>query len=248
PGRRADQHRIFDVRKYQPPLPLLLGLRDTIPALGIKVAPGIRDDDVPPDCEAEFIQYEGDLKQATLWPGALRTCARRASLLPGGETLVTGTPEPIAVTDPATVLYEPEPAVIRAHAVERLAHMLGATKLDETTAYLTAADRRPTPFARAFAVEEWMPFNLKALRRRLQALDVGAVVVKKRASPLDPRELEQALHLHGGGRRVLVLTRVRGRHSVLICREPQESSKRPQHWRLGGGDPADRVDSSVAET
>jgi len=61
-------------------------------------------------------------------------------------------------------------------------------------------------------------------RRRLRALDIGHVVVKTRASPLDPQELERSLRLEGSGERILVLTRVLGRHSVLICRVDRDQT------------------------
>lgn len=217
PGRRAEGRRIFDVRRYQPPLGAVLSLAESMPALAVKVAPGIPDHAVPDGCEVEFVQERGELKQAVLWLGPLASAGRRATLLPGGETL---TDLPVAVVPaapPRAVLYEPEPAVIRAHQVEQLAHLLNASKLDETTAFLSADEARPTPFATVYRIQEWMPFNLKRLRQRLRELDVGSVVVKKRASPLDPQELERALRLSGKQQRTLVLTRVLGRHSVLIC-------------------------------
>lgn len=220
PGRRTDRGRTFEPRHYQPPLDAVLALHARYPALGIKVAPGIPDDAVPPGCEVEFVQRDGDLKQATLWLGPLATAGRRATLLPGGETM-TFEPSlpPLAVDEPRAVLYEPEPAAIRAHLVQQLGHTLDGAQLDETTAFLTADEYRPTPFAAAFAVEEWLPFNLKQLRARLRLLGVGRVVVKKRGSPLDPQALERDLRLDDGGEeRTIVLTHVRGRHSAIICR------------------------------
>ncbi len=86
-------------------------------------------------------------------------------------------------------------------------------------AYLTAPARAPTPFARAFVVDEAMPFQLKNLRARLRALNVGEAVIKKRGSPLDPEELLHKLRLEGTERRVVVLTQVRGKAMVLIGRE-----------------------------
>jgi SAM-dependent methyltransferase len=221
PGRRTERGRIFDVRRYDPPLPKVLELARSIPRLAIKVAPGIRDEDLPESCEAEFLQDGGDLKQGVLWLGKFATARRRATLLPEGATLTDAPADSVTVTEPAAVLYEPEPAVIRAHLVERLARALDATKLDERIAYLTADEVRPTPFATAYRVNEWMPFNLKRLRRRLQDLRVGRVVVKKRGSPLEPEELERTLALDGSEQRVLVLTRVNGRHAVLICSGPE---------------------------
>jgi hypothetical protein len=124
----------------------------------------------------------------------------------------------VAVTLPGAVLYEPDGAVIRAHLVEQLAGRLNATKLDPDIAYLTAGAYTPTPFARAYTIEEHLPFNLKKLRARLRALHVGRVVVKKRGSPLDPADLIRRLRLRGTDERTLFLTHLDGRPAVLIGR------------------------------
>ena len=63
-----------------------------------------------------------------------------------------------------------------------------------------------------------MPFGLKRLREWLRARSVGRVVIKKRGSPLEPEELEKQLRLRGEGSRILFLTQVGGKHSVLIGR------------------------------
>lgn len=221
PGRRtADGGRIFDPRRYEPPLDAVLRLAARFPAFGIKAAPGLRDADLPPGCEAEFIQEGGTLKLAMLWLGAFAGAERRATLLPVGETLTLTPSPPVAVREPRAVLYEPRPAAIRARLIQQLGHALDATRIDETTAFLSADTIRATPFATPYAIDEWLPFNLKALGRRLRELGVGRVVVKTRASPLDPQQLERLLKLNGNRRdeRILVLTRVRGRHAALICR------------------------------
>jgi hypothetical protein len=159
----------------------------------------------------------GELKEAVLWLGRFAGAERRATVLPAGHTLTSRPGSTVHVAPPGAFLYEPGPAVVRAHLVAELARDLGAAQIDETIAYLTSHRLVATPFATAYAVEEWLPFNLKALRARLRELDVGAVVVKKRGSPLDPQQLEAQLRLRGSGQRVLVLTRVEGRHAVLIC-------------------------------
>lgn len=220
PGRRDARGRIFDVNRYLPPLPAVLALARGIPAFAVKVAPGIPHTAVPDGWEAEFVQLDGELKQAVLWSPRLASAQRRATVLPGGATLTDTAVAPLPAAEPDRVLYEPAPAVIRAHLVERLGYLLGATKLDETTAFLTAAVPIATPFATAYRVQEWLPFSLKRLRQRLRELSVGEAVIKKRGSPLDVRELARALRLNGTERRLLVLTRVQGRHAVLICEAP----------------------------
>jgi hypothetical protein len=110
--------------------------------------------------------------------------------------------------------------VIRAGLVAELAALLGAAQLDAQIAYLTAAERRATPFARAWAVREWLPWSLKRLRRRLAALGAGAVTVKKRGSPLDTDQLARQLRGDGPHPLVVVLTRLQVRPIAIICDEP----------------------------
>jgi len=228
PGRRAaDGRRVFSTTGYQPPLAHVLGWRGVVPALGVKVSPGIVREEwpAPDDVEIEFISERGGLKEAALWCGPLRTVARRATLLPSGATLTADGPAPaIAVGPHGAVLYEPDPAIIRAGLVEDLAAILGATKLDADIAYLTADHAVPTPFARAFRVVEALPFALKRLKARLRALDAGEVTVKKRGSPLDPDQLARDLRGRGSRPLIVVLTHVAGRPYALIC-ESAESRR-----------------------
>jgi hypothetical protein len=94
---------------------------------------------------------------------------------------------------------------------------LGADQLDEDIAYLTADEYRPTPFARAWAVEGWFPFGLKKLRAFLRQRNVGRLTVKKRGSPLQPEALIRELRLSGDAERVVFLTHLRGRPIAVIA-------------------------------
>jgi len=125
-----------------------------------------------------------------------------------------------ALSTPSTYLYEPDPAVIRAHVIGQLANQLGAAQIDREIAYLTAGRAIETPFARCWRVIEWLPWNLKRLRVRLRALDVGAVTVKKRGSPLDTDALARQLSGDGSRALVVVLTRVADQPAALICEGP----------------------------
>ena len=139
--------------------------------------------------------------------------------MPAGDSLTDrpGQPE-VESGEPLAYLYEPDGAVIRAGLVEELAHRLNARKIDPTIAFLTASHLVETPFARAYRVIESLPFNLKKLNRRLNALAAGRVTVKKRGSPIEPHELERALKLKGPkeNEMIVVLTHVMGAHWALI--------------------------------
>jgi SAM-dependent methyltransferase len=231
PARRTGGTRRFDPERYEPPLSAVLGWRAAFPALAAKLAPGIDTDALgaAPPAEVEFVSLDGELKEAVLWCGPLAETSRRATLLRSSgppATLTDATPPPVPpLAPPAAILYEPDPAIIRAGLVAHLAQNLGAAQLDPTIAYLTADAARPTPLARAWRIREWLPFGLKRLRARLRALDAGAVTVKKRGSPLDTEKL--ARQLSGGGARplVVVLTQVQGQHAALICEPPIDTAK-----------------------
>ncbi len=225
PGRRDERgRRFYSVRQYQPPLAVADRWRGAAGYTAVKVSPGIRYEEIPPDAEIEFISLRGEVKEGVLWYDGFRTgAARRATLLPGGHTLTTHDlpEEETAVTPPKEYLYEPDGAVIRAHLAQALARRLNATRLDAEIAYLTSDAAQDTPFARRFRLEDALPFQLKRLRRYLQARNVGRVTIKKRGSPLDPDKLRRQLRLRGDRQvhRVLFLTQVKGEAAVLIGRE-----------------------------
>ncbi len=220
PSRRTQGRRAFSVSQYQPPLALINDWLQRFPALGVKISPGVKLDELEPyDAEVEFISIHGELKEAVLWFGPLNTAHRRATLLPGPHTLERQEAplEQLPLGEPRAYLYEPDPAILRAGLVGVLGQMLGAAQLDPDIAYLTADHRLTTPFARSWQVEAWLPFQLKRLRQTLRQRGVGKVIVKKRGSPLQPEELVHQLRLEGDQQRVIFLTHLRGRPIVIIA-------------------------------
>ena len=218
PARRTVERRVFNVADYQPPWSFIAALVGRIENVGVKVAPGIPHDLVPPDAEAEWVSLDGDVKEAALWFGALRTegITRRATLLPSGATLTVTTHESPPIAPPRRYLYEPDGAVIRAHLVADVAALINGALLDPTIAYITSDTLTATPFARAYIIEDAMPFSLKRLRAYLRERAIGHVVIKKRGSPLTPEALMNDLRLSGDDHRILFLTKVAGKHTVLI--------------------------------
>ena len=221
PARRENGRRIFSVRNYQPALPTVLEWQKQVPNLGVKLSPGVQRREIAGlPAEVEFISEGGRLKEAVLWFGALRTADMRATLLPGAHTLIAMPGASVATGPLLRYLYEPDPAVMRAGLVQTLAVMLDARKLDEDIAYLTSDALCPTVFARAYEVDDALPFSLKAIRARLRERGVGSVVVKKRGSPLDVDEFAKALRLSGSPdvERTVFLTHVEGRAWAAIAR------------------------------
>jgi len=223
PARRdpARGRRVFDPRGYSPPFSFVGTLAAAVPLAGAKLAPGIPHELVPAGAEAEWVSVAGQVKEAAVWFGPLVTARRRATLLPSGATLVdTGTGPP-PVGPPGPWLYEPDGAVIRAGLVAEVVARLPAGRLlDPTIAYVAADHPVPTPYARGYQVTDVLPFSLKRLRDLLRSRRVGHVTVKKRGSAVDPALLRRELRLSGDEHAVVVLTRVAGAPTALVCAPP----------------------------
>lgn len=140
---------------------------------------------------------------------------------PGGGAVaveLTGTGRAEAPVGPVgPYLYDPDGAVLRAHLVAEFAARVGGRIADPTIAYVYADAAIPTPFARCYAVGAAMPFSLKRLRAALRERGVGRLTVKKRGSALVPEQLRRDLRLSGPNEATIVLTRVAGAQTVLLC-------------------------------
>jgi len=224
PARRtASGRRVFDPEAVSPPLSFVLATAARVPATGAKLAPGLPHALVPAGAEAQWTSVDGDVVECALWTGPLARegVHRSARLLRGTQVLEVDdtAPSRTEVGEVGAFLHEPDGAVIRAGLVGAVAAALDGRLVDETIAYVSTDSPATSPFARAFAVEEVMPFGLKALRSHLRSLDVGTLTVKKRGTAVDPDDLRRRLGLRGRRSATIVLTRLQGRQSVLLVSE-----------------------------
>ncbi|MGH3899222.1 MAG: class I SAM-dependent methyltransferase [Pseudonocardiaceae bacterium] len=216
PARRSAGRRLR-TGCSEPPLGWCLGVAQAVPAVGIKLAPGLDRDAVPPRWELEFLADGRDLKEAVAWSPALATAARRATILPGEHTLTPSDGAPVVVRPPGEYLLDPNPAVTRAGLVEELARAAGCWKIDDQIAFLSADQPVHTPFARTLRVIESAPWKEKQLAGRLRALDIGAVDIRRRGLAGDVVELHRRLKLRGTRRATLVMTRMLNQPWSLVC-------------------------------
>ncbi len=219
PGRRDRQgRRIHHVEHYQPPLSLVRSWRSD--EIFVKLSPAVDPRQLTGyGGQLEFVSAKGQLTEALLWlhqPSA----PPRATLLTDSDVhlLTGGEPVRVEIATPRAWLFEPDPSVLRAGLVQQLAQELDAAMLDETIAYLTLDARAATPWGRYWKILDWMPFQLKRLRRYLIERGVGRVTVKKRGFAMTPGELLARLRLRDGDEaRVLVMTRCRGKPIAIVC-------------------------------
>jgi len=219
PARRVGDRRLR-AGVSEPRLDWCLALTGWAPAVGIKAAPGLPRELIPDGWEAEFLSVGRGLKEALLWSPALATAARRATILPGGDTLISKHGPSVPVAPPGAFLLDPNPAVTRAGLVEELARDLGAWKIDPMIAFLSADRDAATPFARTLRVLESMPWNEKQAARRLRELGIGAADIRRRGLAGDVELIRKRLSLRGERRATIVLTRREDRPWGLICTAP----------------------------
>jgi hypothetical protein len=246
PARRraGTGRRVFDPSAYSPPWDFVAGLAERVPRTVLKVAPGIDHRLIPPGAEAEWVSVDGDLVEAALWCGPLAEVSRRATLLtsrtapPASEdgppvvasgvvasgggwaaaNQLTGDGTADAPVGPVRrYLYDPDGAVVRARLVAEFAAVVAGALADPTIAYVYADTPVATPFGRCLEITDVLPFSLKRLRTLLRGRGVGRVEILKRGSALEPERLRRDLRLAGTAPATIVLTRVAGAPTVLLC-------------------------------
>jgi SAM-dependent methyltransferase len=224
PARRDGAGR-FRTGSSEPPLDWCFALTGSVPAVCVKAAPGLDVSMVPAGWEVEFIADGRDLKEAVLWSPALATAPgaadaagpRRATVLPGGHTLVPEPGEPVPVRDPGEYLLDPNPAVTRAGLVEDLARKMDGWKIDPQIAFIAVGHEVTTPFARTLRVVDSAPWNEKRFAVRLRELGVGAADLRRRGLAGDVDQIRRRLKLRGPHRATIALTRVNDKPWGLIC-------------------------------
>jgi hypothetical protein len=115
-------------------------------------------------------------------------------------------------------LYDPDPAVVRAGLVDRLAVEAGLSRLDAAEEYLTGDALVETPFARGFEVLAELAWREKEVRAWLRAHPAGSIEIKCRHVAVAADELRRKLPREGSDPVVLVVARIGGRTRAVMCR------------------------------
>ncbi len=229
PSRRRGTTRVFDPSAFSPSWDFVVGLLgaggdgpDPPPAhVVVKLSPGLDHGLIPPHVEGEWVSFDGQLKETGLWSPAPTTTRRRATLLRSDGTHLERTddnapPDAPDVGGIGRYVYEPDPAIIRAHLVSIVVDEVGGWLLDPHIAYVASDREVRTGLATCFRVVEALPYKEKRLRAVLRARRVGAVTIKKRGIAVTPEELRRRLDLVGDQHVTLILTRTPGSALALL--------------------------------
>ena len=221
PARRDGARRLNNPSDWTPSLDFAFDLAGRYPT-GIKLGPGIDRDLIPDDAEAQWVSVDHDVVELGLWFGALaRPGIRRAALVitaaGAAELTASDDSDDAEVGELGEYIYEPDGSVIRARLIGDLARQLDARMLSDSIAYLTADTAIATPFATCFRVLDSFPYDEKRLKKELATRGVGTLEIKKRGIDVDPAQLRKKLSLKGKASATVILTRVAGRHTALLC-------------------------------
>ncbi len=232
PARRSAGKRSVSMADYSPSVQELLKRLPADCRFAVKLAPGIPLNELAAfDAECEFVSLNGELKEAVLWFGGFRSCRRRASLLTTDEThtLIAETelflPELSAVQ---AFLYDPDPAVVRAGLVPKLAELLSATQTDGLVQLLTTASCMVTPFATVYRVDEVLPVDVKRINSSCLTRGIGRVTLMNRGSLAEMVDVQRKLKLSGAGHRHLIVTRQLGQQVAILAERVDDATSRHQ--------------------
>ncbi len=244
PSRRRSKYgsriRIKDSESYFPPLSWAKELIKHFSFAGVKVSPAIDDEALQsmPN-KTEFISYQGQCKEAVLWLGTagehLISAVSshedyHATVLSEGGKAHTLSPfdcEYPPISDPREWIFEPDPAVIRAHLIPQVTTQIDGAQIDPHVAYLTGRSSIESPFTTCYRLLDWMPYHPKQLQQRIKTMGKRVVAIKLRGVSLKPEELIKSIKGTGvpSDPGVVVFIMRRGEKLLsMICEQPNSTS------------------------
>lgn len=244
PARRGPAGRIRDPEQFSPPWSWV---RELLARPGIRACvtttPALAHRDIPPDCEAEWVDDAGSTLELAVWSPALsdpgihrRATVLRSSTSRGFLTLTDaddGADLVPAVADPEAGqwILEPSGSILRAGLLGVLAHRVDGRVPAPGIGYLLSADPvAAADLASCFEILEVLPLRPAVLRRRLADLGAASVEILARGVQTQVPALRAQILSPGAGHAAvtLVLTRTRAGARALLARRP-DTGQAPTH-------------------
>lgn len=235
PDRRPSGKRESDPRRWSPTLEAALAAAASFPGACIKLPPALDPAKLPEvgriaaPTRWSWTSLDGELREVTLWTGALASHGAAASpprearlLRSSGPALaLAAEPEdcpahPPAVARAVAWLAEPDPAILRAGLLGNVANEIGFRPLDPRLAYLGGAEEPRSPWVRAWPVRGCVSLDRRQVRALLAAHDIGPITVKKRGHPEDADRLARRFAGPGSRRGLLAVARLEAGHVAYL--------------------------------
>jgi hypothetical protein len=193
---------------------------------GIKLSPLLGDAFLESlGARLEFISFRGECREALIWMGMEAMPGRVAIRVEDGSVLPAAG-RPPSVDAPGALLYEADPAAIRAHCLGTLCDDLELRALGDSNGYLTSDVAASSPWLTQYRVLYSGKGDLKSTIKALRDLDGTIEAVKTRVRGIDMVALGKKIAFRGARRCCLLVYSVGAsvRH-VLAQRDGSVTSK-----------------------
>ncbi|MCE5328282.1 MAG: methyltransferase domain-containing protein [Planctomycetaceae bacterium] len=227
PDRRATGHRAVQMEDYDPPPAFLRRLVETTRAGAIKLSPMLEWQTLGfwKGASLEYVSEGGTCRQLVLWWGeAAREQLVSATVVYGKDAApqaaTLGAVEaPKRIGPLGAFLVEPDAAVIAADAVDTLAQQHGLWRIDHRVVWLFGDRPADTPLARSYRILQEAPGRREDVKKAINALGGGLVVIKPRGLHVDTDRMQKTLRGKGDRPLVVFWYRLGDQQKVLIGEE-----------------------------
>lgn len=197
PARRSHK-RLSSPSEWSPPLHAVLDSHTSgrFAWVAVKCAPGLDLDELPQEMQASFLSLDGDLKECFLLAGDGPTGSQAVLLQRDGSATIyctRGEDIPEALPAPGKYLFNPNPAILRASALDALAMELGAGQPHPRIGYLVGPIPYHGPAAQGFLITDTFPLKWPTLKRRLSSTGWSEYEYLGRGVPFGQTEVRAKL-------------------------------------------------------
>ncbi len=213
-GRKANR-----IDKYVPNIDFLKFLLGRVRGGAIKLGPASDFEAIfgADPCEIEVTSLFGECKEATVWFGELRSCRRRATTLPSGETWTHSEGGRASEMPLQVRLLEPDPSLIRSGLLDGFALAHDLYRFAPGTDLFTSPNAVRSPFLTGFHVEDVLPLDMKLLRAVVARRGLGPLEIKTRGVDLRPEAVRTTLRPAGSNPATIFLIGGEGRGRAIVA-------------------------------
>lgn len=242
PSRRSHK-RISSPQDWEPPLSRVLSLLESkrFPLVAVKCAPGLdltqlSLSDFP--LEISFLSVNGDLKECFILAGTESGKKQAVLLSSQSDSVINFCSNkreiPPANPEPGLYLHNPDPAVLRAEALDTLAEQLKAGQPHPKIGYLIGSSPCPDTAAQSFLIEDSFPLRWADLKKRVARSGWSEFEYLGRGVPFGQAEVRAELPRLKRGKSapkrgsIIIYREHDGYRAVLATRVRRETEQRHQ--------------------
>ena len=225
PARRKGSKRIINPEMWSPSPEAIGDLIKSRPAACLKLSPATDIELLlelfPAPDEIEVISYRGEAKEMVFWYGKLASgVERRATILPSGDSCSGDKNSQAPTADEiGDFIFDPNPALVRAGLVGKMAGELDLKNIDPHIGYLTGNKQLSSSFLsclKVLAIDSLDPRKIRVIMRDHQ---VGSIQIRKRGISESPVALTKRFlpKSYGDKHFTFIATRVKDSHIGILA-------------------------------